>query len=139
MGFKDRFVASSQPGIEGAAAKAKHTLEQWRPTLLVLPSSDDRHGDHRATATIWQLAASRAPFPLRQIDYLIWPPKSSASGCGVRLDVTAVRYLKRQVIRAHRTQHGRIIRDDPAGFILPPALLAQAYRPIEIYGEEALR
>ena len=52
------------------------------------------------------------------------------------LDIGAFRYLKRQAIRAHRSQRGLVIRDDPAGFVLPPALLAGASRPMEIYNEK---
>jgi len=136
MGLKDRFVAPGRLAGEGAAARARRMLEDWRPSLLVIPSKDDRHGDHRATAAIWQLAARRATCRLRQIDYSIWPGRSAAEHSRLTLDITPVRYLKRQAIRAHRSQHGLVIRDDPAGFVLPSVLLANATRSLEIYDEK---
>ena len=40
---------------------------------------------------------------------------------------------KRRAVAAHRSQITRLIDDDPAGFQLPPELLALAFRPFEVF------
>ena len=40
---------------------------------------------------------------------------------------------KRRAVAAHRSQFTRLIDDDPAGFQLPPELLALAFRPFEVF------
>jgi LmbE family N-acetylglucosaminyl deacetylase len=52
---------------------------------------------------------------------------------GWRLDIAHHVPAKRRAIRAHRSQYGGLITDDPAGFQLPPNMLSVFDRPFEFF------
>lgn len=135
LGLQDRFVpVEGAPGYAEAVGGARACLDRLRPTTLVIPDPADSHGDHRAVARIWRAAALGAAEPPRLLDYLVWAGAEMSTDPRLRLDIGPVRDLKRRAVAAHRSQHGLVIQDDPGGFVLPAALLAQANRPYEIYG-----
>src|SRR5262249_28763366 len=74
------------------------------------------------------------------IAYPIWgwtlPAKLSldwAGPRGFRLDVRRALASKSAAVRAHRSQLGHVVDDDPSGFCLDSEILARAARPFEIY------
>jgi LmbE family N-acetylglucosaminyl deacetylase len=131
-------VPRSGPGFAGVVAKAAALLKSLSPAVLVIPSSLDRHGDHQALSAIWRDAIVRTMFCGRVFEYLVWPP-AILVGLEQRLelDISTVRFLKRRALAAHRSQLGLVVTDDPAGFMLPRALLARATQSQEFYFERA--
>ncbi|MCR0984574.1 PIG-L deacetylase family protein [Roseomonas populi] len=108
----------------------------------------DPHKDHEATWAIAKEASRRAG--LRLLGYPVWswrhlypamapiaPVELPAPPRGMRLDVSAQMETKRRAVMAHRSQVTRLIKDDPSGFILSPAVLSVLMRPFEVYLEEA--
>lgn len=97
----------------------------------------DPHCDHQAAHAM--AAALRARYPgLRHLAYPVWghtlPPQAEVGGPprGARLAIDAVLPRKRAAIRAHRSQLGEVIEDDPQGFTLDPGMLARFDQPFEI-------
>jgi LmbE family N-acetylglucosaminyl deacetylase len=93
-------------------------------TRIVAPWIGDPHCDHQAAAKI---AASTG---MDHVAYPVWgwtmadeAPVAAPVAKGYRLDIAAHLPAKRQAIKAHRSQYGGLIRDDPDGFTLPPGLL----------------
>jgi LmbE family N-acetylglucosaminyl deacetylase len=135
----DRFVPGvGDPGFENAVARAQTQLRTLAPGTLVIPSTSDAHGDHRAASQIWSRAAAEVPNPPRVLEYLVWPdPGQPLAPNRLSLDIADVLPLKTQAIAAHRSQHGLVVTDDPTGFSLPPELLSRAAEPLEIFFEPA--
>jgi len=96
---------------------------------ILAPWLHDPHCDHEAASRIASVVAERAG--VRAVAYPVWgwmlPPDTAVPapiGRGWRLDIAASLPRKRQAIRAHRTQYGGLITDDPTGFQLPLQLLS---------------
>lgn len=96
----------------------------------------DPHGDHVAA---WRIARDAAQFIGATLwEYPVWGwtlPRETALPaddlCVRRLAIGARLAAKRRAIAAHQTQHGRVVLDDPEGFVLPPDFLALFDRPFE--------
>jgi LmbE family N-acetylglucosaminyl deacetylase len=137
-GLHDRFVpVRDTPGFELELTNASALLRRFGPATVVIPSVRDTHGDHQATAEIWNAAIFRTKTPPRVIEYIIWRAADSDDNFrpSLALDITSFLPLKRQAIATHRSQHGLVITDDPSGFIVPPDLLIRADAPYETYFE----
>ena len=98
----------------------------------------DPHCDHVAAHALARAVADRTG--VRLISYPVWgwtlAPETILAGSvmqGWRLDVAAQLAAKRAAIRAHASQHGRVVTDDPGGFVLPEALLAVFEGPFETF------
>ena len=98
----------------------------------------DPHCDHQAAAVIGRALARR--LGARLLFYPVWgwtladdTPIPDAPDDGWRLPIRAVLARKNDAIAAHRSQHGGLITDDPAGFTLPPAMLAHFRAPHEVF------
>lgn len=99
--------------------------------LLVGPTPNDDHPDHRVTASV--LARARLP-GARRLAYEVWSPiDRSPRGAALVLG-GAVQAGKRRTVRGYRTQTGAIV-DDPAGFALTPRQIAGFTRPRELFRE----
>jgi LmbE family N-acetylglucosaminyl deacetylase len=99
-----------------------------RADLILLPSAEDDHPDHRAVAG----AAHRACTPgARRLTYLVWPVGRRTRGA-VRLPLDNP-LAKRAAIARYRTQTG-LIGDDPHGFAIAPHELRAFARPCEHFG-----
>jgi len=77
---------------------------------------------------------------LRHIAYPVWGwtlpddmPLDEETPTGWRLDITQYQAAKRAAIDAHKSQHGKIIDDDPTGFVLPPSFKTFFDTPSETY------
>ncbi len=149
LGLADRFVpAAGDDLFPQAVARARALVEALAPAAVVVPWRRDPHHDHRATWAILDAAlADMSPRP-RRLEYPIWtweqPGEGAPPGAGEvtlwRLDLDApARAAKQAAIAAHRSQLGLVIDDDPAGFVLTPAMLAHFAGPHEIFFEERPR
>lgn len=136
----DRFVPSSGPGAEAAAAVIAGTAHGIGAGAIAVTWRHDPHCDHEASAALVDLACASVP-GIRVLAYPVWGwalPADTEVGDpprGVRLDVSAHLDAKARAVAAHRSQAGGVIDDDPAGFRLDPAMLARFARPFEIYLE----
>ncbi len=135
--------SEGSPDFDAAAAKIRGILEVLRPDTLLVPWRRDPHCDHVAT---WQLlrAALRAlAYAPRWIEYPVWAwnfaesdvAPQEAEGSAWRLEISSVLDRKTQAIAAHRSQHGKLIHDDPSGFVLEPPMLAHFAKPWELFIE----
>ncbi|MCP9236517.1 bifunctional PIG-L family deacetylase/class I SAM-dependent methyltransferase [Lewinella sp. JB7] len=122
-------------------------LEKWQPDTIVVPWRRDLHPDHRATWDICRAAADRHPQTLRWIEYPIWMWEADSivdlprdeEMIVWRLDVSACRERKEAAIDAHASQLGRVIHDDPTGFVLADHVLDHFRGAYEIYFEPATK
>lgn len=156
LGLPDRAVPDDGPALDravadllalcgppaGKDAAIGTVLAAWR---------HDPHRDHAATWAIATALVQRLPGRPRLLAYPVWgwafahpiagfpmplPPRLPGPPSGRRLDVRQRLPAKRRAILSHATQTGRVVRDDPGGFALPPRLLALAARPYEVFLEE---
>lgn len=133
------------PAANPAIARCQAYLKTVRPKTIFLPYRFDPHPDHRAT---WQLiyrALVYLPQFPRLIEYPIWDwdPEQQHDSCepnqftSWRLDIHNVVDRKEQAIATYRSQVSDLIDDDPDGFQLTAAMLANFVRPWEVYLEAA--
>jgi len=109
LGFPDQGITDLlTSGDPESLAKLVSLITTWRPTLLIAPSSFDRHPDHSALGVLTRFAVARlgrgiAP---RLLSYLVHIPGSFQEGSDIlELDLTAgERERKRNAILCHRTQ-----------------------------------
>lgn len=125
--------ARGSPAHARAAAALAAILGDLSPGLALLPWRRDPHRDHRDT---WRLAmdaiAASGQSP-EILEYAIWLDELGRPGDRpregememVRVDVSAGLDAKRHALEAHESQLGRLITDDPAGFVLGPATVAR--------------
>lgn len=137
--LRDTAVPTAGPAFE-AAVRALDTLARDHDcTNVLVPWRHDPHCDHEATWLIGQALKSDRP-ELSLFFYPVWGLTLPVENViddpapeGWRLDIAAHEATKRAAIDAHRSQRGWIIDDDPAGFVLPQALLDRMLRPFECY------
>lgn len=133
------------PAFGPAAERVGRLLTDLNPTHVLVPWRRDPHCDHRAT---WELcrAAVAAADPLPQwVEYPIWMWNSDRQDempnddevIAFRIDVTDVADQKWQAVEAHVSQLTDLIDDDPEGFRLSPAMLANFRRPWEVFFVDA--
>jgi LmbE family N-acetylglucosaminyl deacetylase len=144
----DRLVFLNQP--DTAAPRAGPGFDAVVATLLALiraesgctailaPWRHDPHCDHEAASRLATAVAEA--IPVSHVAYPVWGwtlaaerPIQAATPTGFRLDISGFLPAKRAAIRAHRSQYGDLIVDDPGGFRLPPDLLANFDRPFETF------
>ena len=129
--------ADGELGFAGAQTEsrlARDLARRPRPDLIVTPSMNDNHADHRAVAR----AVARAwPGGIPRLSYLVWPrlvphrPRPRGRQIATRLGGRAA--MKRAALRLYRTQTGGV-KDDPDGFLLDRNLLVRFGRPVERFG-----
>jgi LmbE family N-acetylglucosaminyl deacetylase len=109
-------------------------------TSVLAPWRFDPHCDHEAAAKIVAHVANRCD--VRAVAYPVWGwtlpahhPIPAPITSGWRLDISAFLAQKRRAVRAHQSQLGHLITDDPSGFSLPPELLCVFETPFETFVE----
>lgn len=145
LDWADGDVPATGPRFEQAVASVIAAASGFG--TLVATIGLDPHKDHVATWAIAREAARRGG--QRLLGYPVWswrhlypemaptdPVQVTGAPRGRRLDVAAVLPAKRSAVMAHRSQTTRLIADDPAGFLLNPAVLAILLRPYEVYLED---
>lgn len=100
------------------------------PDLVVGPTIDDDHPDHRAVALALTAVAPRR---MRRLDYGVWAAHATPARTACwTAPITAPWAAKRFALRLHRSQAG-LIADDPGGFVFTPAQEAAFTRPLETF------
>ena len=112
LGWGDGQVAN-----QGRVRRLSSCLTSLRAGVVLVTSDADHHSDHQAAFRLTCAATRCLGLPL--IRYAVW----SRADDGARV-VARYRAEKRRAIAAHRSQVGGYIADDPAGFRLSPATLA---------------
>jgi LmbE family N-acetylglucosaminyl deacetylase len=140
-----RYPDCGLPAHGGAFKAAVNRLDEMlralAPDTLLVPWRRDPHCDHEATWRLLRAAVAGVPTPPRWLEYPVWAwaePESEVTpqttdGHAWRLDISPVIARKQHAITQHRSQMGALIRDDPKGFVLEPAMLAYFLRPWELF------
>ncbi len=121
MGWHDGNVAA-----EGHALALRHVLTRLDAGVVVAASARDHHPDHQAGWAL-SVAATRGG-GVALVSYAVWS-RVDAGGPRVYRDVAA----KRWAARAHRSQVGGYIADDPQGFRLTAGHLARFTGEAEVF------
>ncbi|RFC65941.1 PIG-L family deacetylase [Fulvimarina endophytica] len=104
--------------------------------LLLTASSEDPHCDHVACADAAHRVATARP-SLRMWSYAVWSRwhdwSKGREAAGLPLDLPRRREAKRAAIRAHRSQMGFVVSDDPEGFRMPPGFADRFCAAPEIF------
>jgi LmbE family N-acetylglucosaminyl deacetylase len=105
---------------------------------ILAPWRHDPHCDHEAADELARVAARRAT--LLHLSYPVWgwtlPAETVLADApvhGWRFDIASDRARKDAAIRAHESQYGGLISDDPTGFVLPKNLLDAFARDYEVF------
>ena len=149
LGLPDAALPSSGPDFDAAISRLSHLAQRdGCPNAVFTTWGHDPHRDHAAARAIGGALARALPSQPKLFAYPVWgwafahpvpgfplPPEPHLSEWprGVRITVDRHLPAKRRAVAAHRSQFTRLIDDDPAGFQLPPELLALAFRPFEVF------
>jgi LmbE family N-acetylglucosaminyl deacetylase len=108
-----RFLSLPDQGMTSLLMRAEEhvlftlwaELQEFEPTLFIMPSATDAHPDHSALFVMLHLAMMRLENPPKAVRFIIHPPKrpSERGKVTLRLTDTEVR-RKRAAIFAHETQ-----------------------------------
>ena len=146
LGYPDcRLPAKGTAAFDGATKQLRSVLVRLAPETIFVPWRRDPHGDHVATWRLMRAAVTGLPVPPRWLEYPVWAwtkaGNSAAPGAAEmkawRIDISSVLTRKQDAIAQHRSQLGRLIDDDPAGFVLEPEMLAHFAHPWELFLEPA--
>lgn len=124
------------PGAD-IARNIRDTARRIGATTLLAPSAFDPHCDHEAAAEA-ALGAAKSMPGLRLAWYSVWarwnaggtPPATPKS---TRISVEACGTTKTAAIACHASQMGRVIRDDPDGFSMPPGFAEMFANTPEVF------
>ena len=131
LGLPDgRLTAPEQTESGEAVCAIRAALTVAPPATVLLPWRRDPHPDHRGAHALVQ-AALTGRSGVRQLEYTVWLAQRAAPGDlpqpgEVQVwEVQVTRQLARKeaAIRAHRSQLGQLVQDDPGGFVLPEQLV----------------
>ena len=114
------------PIRQQACDRLAGVIAQHQPEVVLTTWRREPHCDHRFCYTLTRDSMQGASSSAMLVEYMVWtyligeendrprPHETSA----FLLDIGNVRCRKRSALAAHRSQLGRIIRDDPEGFAL---------------------
>jgi LmbE family N-acetylglucosaminyl deacetylase len=130
LGEPDTAAPHDGPRFDAVVARLVRLIEREASCSSILaPWRHDPHCDHEAASLA--AASAAAITGVRHVAYPVWgwmlapdAPVDAPVSPGWRLDIGGFLPAKRHAIRAHRTQYGGLITDDPDGFQLPEALLS---------------
>ena len=142
LGFSDGQLATqASADFDGAVDCLRGAIASFNPRSVIMPFRGEHHADHLATWHLSRYATKQLGSRPRRFEYpLMVGPAARAifrlQNPNVwKLDVSAVLSKKLQAVKAHRTQLGGVIRDDPDGFRLSTRLLENTLRGYEAYFE----
>ena len=126
-----------------AIARLSALVAEVRPETVLVPWRRDPHCDHVNTWHLLRATVARMRRRPRWLEYPVWAwPQADAAvapqhdeACAWRIDISSVLARKQRAIAQHRSQLGRLIHDDPEGFVLEPAMLAYFTQPWELFIE----
>jgi LmbE family N-acetylglucosaminyl deacetylase len=138
LGLPDQRVTEALlGGTHAAVMRLAEEIEGWRPTVLFMPSLEDRHPDHSATAVMARLAMARGWWNGRPdvFPYVVHAPAAADAGrCdGVCVLSGPEREAKRGAILLHASQlklrRRFLLRfaDEREGFVSGPLAPAAAH------------
>lgn len=108
LGFPDQGLTRMlMKRDDRAIAALAAAFEPWRPTLLALPSSSDRHPDHSAAWVHAQIALDRAGCAdaIRVLEYLVHYRERTLPPVSAQVALTPIeRAAKHDAILCHATQ-----------------------------------
>jgi LmbE family N-acetylglucosaminyl deacetylase len=95
-----------------AVARLSTKLRSWRPDIIYVPHTGEMHPDHKAAARMVRLAVGgiKKTRPI-VLMYEVWTPLQHMDEI---VDITAYAKIKRQAIRAYRSQCAVMSFDDAA-------------------------
>lgn len=127
-----RFLDLPDGGLSGRCGRPvrRAIARHRRLDLIVGPTSDDAHPDHRAVAA----AILRCRSPTRRLGYRVWPHRRGRQRLAASVNIAGGWIAKRSLIGVYRTQLGAI-RDDPGGFAIARHELAAFAHPLETFEE----
>jgi LmbE family N-acetylglucosaminyl deacetylase len=139
LGEPDTAAPQYGPAFDAVVAQLARLVDrQPACTAILAPWRHDPHCDHLAASLAAAAAAEISD--IRHVAYPVWgwtlpadTPLPRAPATGFRLDVSAVLPAKRAAIRAHKSQYGGLVTDDPTGFQLPADLLSVFDTPFETF------
>ena len=130
-------------GFAPATLRLHRILASLSVDTVIVPWRRDPHCDHEATWRLARAAIAGLKKKPRWLEYPVWawmhpttavaPAASEATAW--RLDITPVLARKLHAIAQHLSQMGEVVRDDPDGFTLQPAMLQHFARPWELFLE----
>ncbi|GBQ34790.1 PIG-L family deacetylase [Gluconacetobacter azotocaptans] len=138
LGLPDADAPHEGPAFDRAVATLAELAARHACGTVLAPWRHDPHCDHEA---VWKMGvALRKMCDLSLLAYPVWgwliapdteldqPPPH-----GMRLDIARHLPAKTEAIRAHESQYGGLIVDDPTGFHLPEKLLSVFDVPFEVF------
>ncbi len=138
LGYKDAAAPRWGKALRDAGDRLATVLRDRRIETVFASWRHDPHCDHLAAHRIAARACRLTG--ARLLSYAVWgwtlPPARFLPRTpvrGWRLDVRDTLAVKRRAIARHRSQMTGMIADDPAGFTVPPSLLALCDRPFEAF------
>jgi LmbE family N-acetylglucosaminyl deacetylase len=139
LGLPDRDVPSEGREAEKAAAAIIDLARRCRARAVMVTCGSDPHCDHQAAFAIARIATARLldvalyAYPIWAWSLPPWTDIEEGPVDGFRFDISAQLAAKRCAIRAHHSQMGGLITDDPTGFRLDRAMLEHFERPFEYF------
>jgi LmbE family N-acetylglucosaminyl deacetylase len=136
---QDTKAPHAGPAFDAVVRRLADFVRAFGCTTIVAPWRFDPHYDHEAAAKI--ACETARVTGIRQLAYPIWgwtlcdddTPVEEKTVRGSRLAVAPYLGAKRRAIRAHASQYGQLITDDPVGFESPTALLRALDEPWETF------
>ena len=136
-----QLAVEASEDFDGTVARLRDAIASHNPGTVVMPFRGEHHADHLATWHLSRYATRQLKHRPRRLEYpLMVGPAARAifqllNPTLWKLDVSGVLSKKLRAVKAHRTQLGGVIRDDPDGFRLSTRLLANSLRGYEAYFE----
>lgn len=144
MGWADGALPfAGEAAFAAAVDEMRGFMRARQARTLLVPWRRDTHRDHRAAHAIACAANDQLAQRLRVLEYAVWTAErgsrddhpADGEARTWTLDISRVVDKKARAVAAHRSQHGGVIDDDPAGFTLSPTMLARCRQPTETYYE----
>ncbi len=148
LGLLDAAVPTEgTPEFADSAAAITEQLSAWHADTVVVPFRRDLHPDHRLVWAICRAAVDAYRSDIRWVEYPVWMWEATDLAdlprgdelIAWRLDIAPHLPQKAAAIRAHASQLGKVIADDPTGFQLADHLLDHFRHPTEVFLEEATK
>lgn len=143
LGCEDARVPLQGAGVARLGDAVAGLCRRVGARALFATSAADPHCDHVATEAIARAAARQLPQMSLRV-YPVWSrwhegaDRSRLVGRRARrLPCELWRAQKRAAIAAHASQHGTVVTDDPAGFVLPAAFVTMMGDSDELFFEVA--
>ncbi len=148
LGLPDGAVPTEgMPEFRDSVATIVGQLSAWHAATVVVPFRRDLHPDHRLVWAICRAAVDAYRHDIRWVEYPVWMWEATDPDdlpredelIAWRLEVANQLPRKEAAIRAHASQVGGVIDDDPTGFRLAEPMLEHFRQPFEVFFEETAK